>query len=187
MFNVNWYKRNTNNHLIEMLNPMFYQSLKLFITEWEMFVKNPTKWMFLLIGFYTLSLLDTFPEPLVITLYVPLKDFTVIGCNQQKYPNLGYPRKNAENRDFCTKGDLKVLYALVMFVKLMLRIVEFYCNVLVLISQVAALKWNDTIYPNLWHPSQKRRKSTLLHEKWSESTLSISDVPETYIDNSWGL
>ena len=40
--------------------------------------------MFSLIGFYTLFLLDTFPEPLVITLYVPLKDFTVIGCNQQK-------------------------------------------------------------------------------------------------------
>ena len=84
MFNVNWYKRNTNNHLIEMLNPMFYQSLKLFITEWEMFVKNPTKWKFSLLWFYTWSLLDTLPEPLVITLYVPLKDFTVIGCNQQK-------------------------------------------------------------------------------------------------------
>ena len=43
MFNVNWYKRNTNNHLTEMLNPMFYQSLKLFITEWQMLVKNPNK------------------------------------------------------------------------------------------------------------------------------------------------
>ena len=31
------------------------------------------------------------------------------------YPNLGYPVKNAENQDFCTKGDLKVLYLLVMF------------------------------------------------------------------------
>ena len=74
-----------------------------------------------------------------------------------------------------------------MFLKLILRIVEVYSNVLVLISQVAALNWSDTIYPNLGYPSQKRRKSTLLHEKWSESTLSISDVPETYIDNSWGL
>ena len=74
-----------------------------------------------------------------------------------------------------------------MFLKLMLRIVEVYSNVLVLISQVAALNWSDTIYPNLGYPRQKRRKSTLLHEGWSESTLSISDVPETYDENSWGL
>ena len=65
------------------------------------------------------------------------------------YPNLGYPVKNDENRDFCTKGDLKVLYPLVMFLKLMLRIVEVHSNVLVLISQVAALNWSDTIYPNV--------------------------------------
>ena len=74
-----------------------------------------------------------------------------------------------------------------MFLKLMLRIVEAYNNVLVLISQVAALNWSDTIYPNLWYPREKRRKSTLLHEKWSESTLFISDVPKTYVVNSWGL
>ena len=103
------------------------------------------------------------------------------------YPNLGYPVKNAENRDFCTKGDLKVLYPLVMFLKLMLRIVEVYINVFVLISQVAALNWSDTIYPNLGYQRQKRRKSTFLHEEWSESTLSISDVLETYVENSWGL
>ena len=103
------------------------------------------------------------------------------------YPNLGYPVKNAEKQDFCTKGDLKVLYSLVMFLKLMLRIVEVYCNVLVLISQVAALKWSDTIYPNSGYQRQKRRKSTFFHKKRSESTLSISDVPETYVENSWGL
>ena len=103
------------------------------------------------------------------------------------YPNLGYPVKNAENRHFCTKSDLKVLYPLVMFLKLILRIVEVYSNVLVLISQVAALNWSDTIYPNLGYPHEKRRKSTLLHEGWSESTLSISDIPETYIENSKGL
>ena len=74
-----------------------------------------------------------------------------------------------------------------MFVKLMLRIVDVYINVLALISQVAALNWSDTIYPNLGSPRQKRRKSTFLHEKWSESTLSISDVPEIYVENSWGL
>ena len=87
----------------------------------------------------------------------------------------------------------------------MLRIVEVYSNVLVLISQVAALNWSDTIYPNLgyprekrnvfvlishvanWNRHEKRPKSTFLHEKWSESALSISDVPETYVENSWGL
>ena len=95
--------------------------------------------------------------------------------------------KNAENRHFFTKSDLKVLYPLVMFLKLMLRIVEVYSNVLVLISQVAALNWSDTIYPNLGYPREKRPKSTFLQEKWSESTLFISDVPETYVENSWGL
>ena len=74
-----------------------------------------------------------------------------------------------------------------MFLKLMLRIVEVYINVLVLISQVAALNWSDTIDPNVGYQRQKRRKSKCFHEKWSESTLSISDVPETYVANSWGL
>ena len=74
-----------------------------------------------------------------------------------------------------------------MFLKLMLRIVEVFGNVLALISQVAALNWSDTIYTNLGYPREKRRKSTFLHEKWSESALSISDVPETYVEDSWGL
>ena len=69
----------------------------------------------------------------------------------------------------------------------MLRIVEVYSNVLVLISQVAALNWSDTIYTYLGYPLEKRRKSSFLHEKWSESALSISDVPDTYVENSWGL
>ena len=73
-----------------------------------------------------------------------------------------------------------------MILKLMLRIVEVLSNVLVLISQVAALNWSHTTYPNLGYPRQKRRKSTFLHEKWSESTLSISDVLETYAENRWG-
>ena len=74
-----------------------------------------------------------------------------------------------------------------MFLKRMLRIVEVYSNVLALISLVAALNWSDTIYRNLGFPRQQRRKSTFLHEKWSESTLFISDVTETYVANSWGL
>ena len=74
-----------------------------------------------------------------------------------------------------------------MFLKLMLRIVEVYSNVLALINQVAALNWSDTIYTDLGYPRQKRRKSTFLHEKRSERTLSNSDVPETYVDYSWGL
>ena len=73
-----------------------------------------------------------------------------------------------------------------MFLKLMLGTVEVLNNVLVLISQVAALNWSDTIYPNLGYPRQKHRKSTLLHEKWSEGNLDNSDVPETYVENSWG-
>ena len=74
-----------------------------------------------------------------------------------------------------------------MFLKLMLRIVDIHSNVFVLISQVAALNWSDTIYPNVGYQRQKRRKSTFLHEEWSESTLSISDVLETSVENSWGL
>ena len=73
-----------------------------------------------------------------------------------------------------------------MFLKLMLNIVEVPSNGLVLISQVAALNWSDNIYPNLRYPSSKRRKSTFFQEKWPESTLDISDVPETYVENSWG-
>ena len=73
-----------------------------------------------------------------------------------------------------------------MFLKLMLRIVQVLSNVLVLISQVAALNQSDTIYQNLVYPRQKRQKSTFLHEEWTESTLSISDVSETYVENSWG-
>ena len=39
-----------------------------------------------------------------------------------------------------------------MFLKLMLRIVEVLSNILVLISQVAALNWSDAIYPHLGNP-----------------------------------
>ena len=69
----------------------------------------------------------------------------------------------------------------------MLKIVEVFGNVLVLISQVAALNWSDTICPNLGYPREKRRKSTIFHEKWSVSTFCISDVPETYVEYSWRL
>ena len=41
-----------------------------------------------------------------------------------------------------------------MFLKLMLRIVEVFGNVLALISQVAALNWSDTIYTNLGYPCE---------------------------------
>ena len=81
---------------------------------------------------------------------------------------------------------MNVLYPLVMFLKLLLKKVEVPSNVLSLISQVAALNWRDTIYPNSGYPSQKRRKSTFLIQKWSESTFDISDVPDTYVQNSWG-
>ena len=74
-----------------------------------------------------------------------------------------------------------------MFLKLMFRIVEVPNFVLILISQDAALNWSDTIYPTLGYPRQKRRKLTFLNQKWSESALDISDVPETYVQRSWGL
>ena len=45
-----------------------------------------------------------------------------------------------------------------MFLKFILKIVEDHINVLVLISQVAALNWSDTIYPNLGYSSQKTPK-----------------------------
>ena len=68
----------------------------------------------------------------------------------------------------------------------MLKIVEVPGFVLVLISKMAALNWSDTIYPNLWYSRQKRRKLIFLNQKWSESTLDISDVPKTDVKNSWG-
>ena len=127
-----------------------------------------------------LRIVEVFGNVLVL-----ISQVAALNWSDTIYPNLGYPVKNAENRHFFTKSDLKVLYPLVMFLKLILRIVEVYSNVLALISQVAALNWSDTIYPNLWYPRQKRRKSTFLQENWSGSTLSISDVPKTYIENSW--
>ena len=68
----------------------------------------------------------------------------------------------------------------------MLKIVEVPSNVVVLIGEVAALNWSDTIYPNSGYPSEKRRKSTSFKVKWPESTLDVSDVPETYVQNRWG-
>ena len=73
-----------------------------------------------------------------------------------------------------------------MFLKLMLRIVEVLINVLVSISQVAALNWSVTIYPNVGYSRQKHRNRHFWHEKSSAYTLCISDVPETYVENSWG-
>ena len=94
-------------------------------------------------------------------------------------PKLRVPSSKTPKFDiFAKKSYLKALYPLVMFLTHMLERVEVFSNVLALISQVAALNWSDTIYPNLGYPRQKHRKSTLLHERWSESILSISDVPE---------
>ena len=73
-----------------------------------------------------------------------------------------------------------------MFPTLMLIIYEVLSNVLVLISQMAALNWSDTRFSNLGYPRQKRRKSTFFIKKWPESILDISDVPEIYVDNSTG-
>ena len=125
-------------------------------------------------------------DEVLYNVLVLISQVAALNWSDTIYPNWGYPVKNAENRHFCTISDMKVFHPLVMFLKLMLRIVEVLSNVLVLISQVAALNWSHTIYPNLGYPRQKRRNSTFLNEKWSESTLSISDVYETYVENSWG-
>ena len=112
------------------------------------------------------------------------------GRAQQKShhtPKLGIPPSKTPKIDILAqKSDMKVFYPLMMFLRLMLRKAEVLSNDLVSISQVAALNWSHTIYPNLGSSRQKRRKSTFLHEKWSESTLYISDLPETYVENSWG-
>ena len=119
---------------------------------------------------------------------VLISQVATLNWSHNMYPNLGYPRQKRRNRHFADKKSaLKVFHPLVMFLKLMLIIGEVFINVLVLISQVAALNLSHTIYPNWGYPGQKRRKSTFLHEKWSESILSISDVPENYVGNSWGL
>ena len=73
-----------------------------------------------------------------------------------------------------------------MFLKLMFRMVEVLSNVLVLISQVAALNWSETMFPNLGNPLKNTENIHFWHEKSYECTLSISDVPETYVDTGWG-
>ena len=67
-----------------------------------------------------------------------------------------------------------------------MKIVEVLGNVVVLISEVAALKWSGTIYPILGYPVKNAENLHCCHEKGNECTLSISDVHETYDDNSWG-
>ena len=69
------------------------------------------------------------------------------------------------------KSDLKAVYPLVVFLKLLVNVVELLNKVPVLSSQVAGLNWSDTIYPRSV-PRQNTRKSTFLHEKWSEYTLN---------------
>ena len=44
----------------------------------------------------------------------------------------------------------------------MLSIVEVFNNVLVLISQVAALNWNDSMYANLVYPHQNTENQHFL-------------------------
>ena len=74
-----------------------------------------------------------------------------------------------------------------MYLKLILRIVEVYSNVLVLISQVPRSTEVTPYTQTYGTPVKNAENRHFFHEKWSESTSSISDVPETYIENSWGL
>ena len=102
------------------------------------------------------------------------------------YPNLGYPRQKRRKSRFLREKLSESILSISDVPETYVDIVEVLSNVLTLISQVAARNWSDTIYPNLGYPRQKRRESTFLHEKLSESFLSISDVPENYVGNSWG-
>ena len=103
------------------------------------------------------------------------------------YLNLGYPRQNPRKSTFLREK----LYESILSISDVLENVvgnswgpkqRFGINQP---SGRAQLKWHDI--PNLGYPDQKRRKSTFLHEKLSESTVSISDVLQTYVGNSWGL
>ena len=117
--------------------------------------KSDLKVLYVLVMFLKLMwrIVEVYSNVLVL-----ISQVAALNWSDTIYPNLGYPVKHSENRHFCTKSDLKVLYPLVMFLKLILRIVEVYSNVLVLISQVAALNWSDTIYPNLGYPHEKTPK-----------------------------
>ena len=84
MFNVNCYKRNTNNHLIVMLNPMFYQLLKLFITEWEMLVKKTNKMDVFANKIINMILIGHVPWTLGNNIICPIEGFH---CNQLKSAN----------------------------------------------------------------------------------------------------
>ena len=95
------------------------------------------------------------------------------------YPNLGYQRQKRRKSTFFHEKWSESTLSISELLKLMLRIVEVYSNVLVLISQVAALNWSDIIDPNEGYPRQKSRKSTFLHDNWSGSILPISDIPKT--------
>ena len=96
----------------------------------------------------------------LIKLLVLIRQVAALNWSDTIYPNIGYFVKSTENRHFCKKRDLKVLQTMVIFQKLMLRIVKVLTNVLILISQVAALNWSDNIYPNFANPHKKRWKST---------------------------
>ena len=122
-----------------------------------------------------------------INVLVLISQVAALNWSDTIYPNLGYPRQKRRKLTFL---DVKWSESTLSISDVYETYVENSWDpkhILVLISQVAALNWSHTIYPNLGYPRQKRRKSTFLNEKWSESTLSISDVPETYVENSWGL
>ena len=80
---------------------------------------------------------------------VLISQVAALNSSDTIYPNLGYPVKNAKIDIFFMKNDLNALWPLVIFLKLMLKIVEVLSNVLVLISQVAVLNWSYNIYLNL--------------------------------------
>ena len=100
-----------------------------------------------------LRIVEVFNNVLVL-----ISQVAALNWSDNIYPNLGDPRQKRRKSTFADKSDLKVFHPLVILLKLMLGIVEVFINVLVLISQVAALNWSDTIYPNLAYPLQKRRK-----------------------------
>ena len=105
-----------------------------------------------------LSSLDVLLKMLVRIDWARYKGFVLIthvthSTKVTPYTQTEVPRQISPKIDiFGMKSDLKAVYPLVVFLKLLVNVVELLSKVPVLSSQVVGLNWNDTIYPNLGYP-----------------------------------
>ena len=140
-----------------------------------------------------LSSLDVLRKMLVEIDWIRHKGFTLIThatcptkvthISRQRVPRQISPKIDV----FGMKSDPKAVYPIVMFLKLLVYVVELLSKVSVLSNQVAGLNWSDTIYPNVGYPVKTPQNRHFWNEKSSECILSINDVPETYVENSWSI